>query len=137
MTNPDESALAKETIFDLLKNKRRRRMLRHIDAEGGPVQLTDLAKSITAKEEGVERSELSTEQHKHVYVSLYQTHIPKMEDANVIRYQSDARTVELTEQSSVLFTYLEFDPEDDRLDEQSENNHIMDFLPSSIIPSDQ
>lgn len=134
MTNQDGTELSKETIFDLLKNQRRRRMLDYLDEQGGSASLTELAKTITAKEDGVGRSSLAPEQHKHVYVSLYQTHIPKMEGADVIDYYPDNRVIELKDRSEILYTYLDFDPEKEQSTADSSSSQLIDKLRSSILP---
>jgi len=41
-----------------------------------------------------------------VYVSLYQTHIPKLTDVGLVEYDQDSGTVHLTDRTSVIDDYL-------------------------------
>ena len=55
----------------------------------------ELAERVAAEENGVPREELSSAQRKRVYVSLYQTHVPKMEDAGLVDYDQETSMVSL------------------------------------------
>jgi hypothetical protein len=110
----DASRLSKDVIFEVLKNRRRRDVLEYLQAAEGTVTLSELAERIAAWENDVPVSALNSTQRKRVYVALYQTHLPKMDDVGVIDYDSDRGTVELSENADLLRMYLtdDFQPED-------------------------
>jgi predicted transcriptional regulator len=45
-----------------------------------------------------------------VYVSLYQTHVPKLVDESVVTHDDDSKRVALTGPWRQLVAHLEFDP---------------------------
>lgn len=106
--------LSKDVIFEVLKNRRRRDVLEYLQSADGPVTLSELAEQIAAWENDVPVSALNSTQRKRVYVALYQTHLPKMDDVGVIDYDSDRGTIELSENADLLRIYLtdDFRPDD-------------------------
>jgi hypothetical protein len=106
--------LSKDVIFEVLKNRRRRDVLEYLQSTEGSVTLSELAERIAAWENDIPMSALNSTQRKRVYVALYQTHLPKMDDVGVIEYDSDRGTVELSENADLLRMYLtdDFRPED-------------------------
>jgi len=99
-------SLPKDVFFGLLSAKRRRDVLGYLDESGGESTLGELAEHIAASEEGIPPSQLSSKQRKRVYVALYQCHLPKMDDADVIDYNQPRGTVELRPEGDQLFEYL-------------------------------
>jgi hypothetical protein len=87
---PELTGLDPETTFDILRNSRRRHAIEHLfDADSGTVSIGELAEHIAAIENDIPPAELSSAQRKRVYVSLYQSHLPRMDDADVVRFDSD------------------------------------------------
>lgn len=110
----DELSLSE--AFEILQNKRRRDVLRHLAAsEDNTTTLSELAEHVAAKENDIDRSELSSTQRKRVYIGLYQCHLPKMDDLGVVDYDQDRGTVEL-QNGAKLLSYL---PESEKENEQS------------------
>jgi hypothetical protein len=102
-----------DDAFDVLRNRRRRDILKHLAAaDDNTATLSDLAEQVAAKENGIDRSELTSTQRKRVYIGLYQCHLPKMDDLGVIDYDQDRGTVVL-ENGSKLLSYLPDTAEDD------------------------
>ena len=106
MAGPDNTRLSQDVVFDLLSNPRRRFLLRELQEADGGAELDDLAAALAASENQVPVEELTAKQEKRTYVSLYQTHIPKMAEAGVLRYDRDEGRVSLTDRSDELMTYL-------------------------------
>lgn len=98
--------LSKDVIFDLLKNGRRRDIIEYLIAADRMVTIAELSEHIAARENDIPLEELTSTQRKRVYVALYQTHLPKLDDAGVIDYESNRGTVLLTERVSALDPYL-------------------------------
>lgn len=104
-TNGEE--LSTDDTFELLKNSRRRAVIRYLIAEDGSAQLSDLAEHIAAAENGITVHELSSDQRKRVYIGLYQCHLPKMDNLGVIEYNKNRGTVELQDSVTQLLPYME------------------------------
>jgi hypothetical protein len=78
----DSDTISQNGAYDILSNERRRFVLSYLSRVDGPVELGELAEEIGRWETGSES--LSRKERKRVYVSLYQTHIPRLADAGVI-----------------------------------------------------
>lgn len=70
-----------------------------------------LAEQVAAWEYATTVPELSSRQRQRVYVSLVQTHLPRMESEGVVVVEDS--TVSLTDEAAELDVYLEIVPEDD------------------------
>lgn len=103
---PDDEGLSQSTVFDVLSSRRRRWVLRLLDEAGGSLDLTTLTERVAALEVGVPVDELPSQARKRVYVSLYQTHIPKLEDVGLVTYDSDTGLVRRTERATSIDPYL-------------------------------
>ena len=107
-----ESQLSQDTVFDILSNSRRRYVLYYLRQESEPIQLVDLAEHVAAWENETDVESLREQERKRVYVSLYQTHIPKLADTGLVKYDKEAGTVALTERRSTIDKHLS-ETEDD------------------------
>jgi hypothetical protein len=95
-----------DVAFDMLKNERRRHVLRYLLQNGGTTSLSDLAESLAAIENGKPKKLITSQERKRVYVGLYQCHLPKMDDAEVISFDRNRGTVELDTNAVDLYRYL-------------------------------
>ncbi len=102
-----DTELTQDDVFEILSSPRRRYLLYHLRQRGEPVELTELAEHVAAWENDVEPGELTTQERKRVYVSLYQTHVPKLDDAGIVDYDADSGMVTLTRQARRIDGYLE------------------------------
>ncbi|WP_246066453.1 DUF7344 domain-containing protein [Halorubrum cibi] len=94
-------------MFSLLSNPRRRFILQYLNRTGESIQLQDLATEVAAWENETEPEALTDKQRKRLYVSLYQTHIPKLEEAGIVDYDGDTGDIRLTDRGSDLNRYLD------------------------------
>jgi len=101
-----DEKLSRDRVFDILSSPRRRYVLYYLREYGGPVELTDLAEELAAWENDTTVAEISPQARKRVYVSLYQTHVPKLDEAGLIDYDSDSGELRLSDQGSVVDPYL-------------------------------
>jgi hypothetical protein len=106
-TDREDDSLSKDEIFELLKNRRRRDVLEYLLAVDRTVTLSELAEHIAAWENDVDVQALNSSQRKRVYVALYQTHLPKMDQTGIVEYNQDRGRISLSENASVLETYLD------------------------------
>lgn len=107
----------RETVFELLSNKRRRYALRHLldRTDGEAVELRELAEQIAAWEHDTDPAQVSYDQRRNVYTALQQTHLPTMDDAGVVDYSARDGTVEATASAANVLVYLENEDEEPEL----------------------
>lgn len=102
----EEPALSRDQMFDILSSSRRRYTLYYLRQQNEPVQLTDLAEELAAWENDTTVEELSSQARKRVYVSLYQTHAPKLEEAGLITYDADTGEIALREDAPEVEPFI-------------------------------
>ena len=83
--------LEESAVFHILGNDRRRAIVQLLAAEGGQIDVSDVATEIAATES--DTTPVPNNLYKSVYVSLQQTHLPQLEEDAVIEYDSDAKTI--------------------------------------------
>jgi DNA-binding transcriptional ArsR family regulator len=84
--------LSRDVLFDLLRNRRRRLVMRYL-GEHDRAEIGELAEHVAAVENGTDPETLSSSERKRVYVSLYQSHLPKLAEAEVVDYDKERGTV--------------------------------------------
>lgn len=102
--SPDSLPL--DIVFGLLSTERRRQVLRYLRDETESTTLGTLAEHIAALENDKPERLLSSTERKRVYVALYQCHLPKLDDANVIEFEKSRGTVERGVNADQLDRYL-------------------------------
>ncbi|MFB6302108.1 MAG: ArsR family transcriptional regulator [Haloferacaceae archaeon] len=95
-----------DLVFGILQNERRRRVLRYLQEHESTTQ-GELAEHVAAIENDVPRKSLTSTQRKRVYVSLYQSHLPKLRDAGAVEYDADRGTVERVPETDEFLQYLD------------------------------
>jgi DNA-binding transcriptional ArsR family regulator len=108
---PDTDTLSPDEAFDILSNRRRRYALHYLSDHPEGETLQELARQLAAWENEIEVEEVTKKQQKRVYVSLYQTHVPKLESAGVIEHDDDSGLLTLTGRADDVTTYLRDDTE--------------------------
>lgn len=101
-----DSEVAKDTLFELLSSPRRRFILYYLHEVSGETTLQDLADEVGAWEYDKAVEDLTRQESKRVYVSLYQTHIPKLANSGIIEYDSDSGDIKLTDNVNEFGPYL-------------------------------
>ncbi len=99
--------LSKDEVFEILRNKRRRYLLHYLKTYDAPVEIGDLATRIAAWECNEPIDAVTSDERKRVYTTLQQTHLPKMDEARIVEYDSDRGLVDRTEHTDDLNVYLE------------------------------
>lgn len=95
----------RDELFHVLRNRRRRYAIHHLERAGEPVDVGELATQIAAWENDVPVEAVTSKQRRRVYNALQQTHVPELDDTGLV--ETDRREVELTERASELDVYLE------------------------------
>jgi len=105
-TEPD-----RDEMFHLLRNQRRRFAIHHLKYSSGPIDIGDLATQVAAWENDIPVEEVTSKQRRRVYNSLQQTHIPSLDESDLI--EEERGEVCLTDEAEKLDIYLELVPEKD------------------------
>lgn len=107
-----EPPLDPDEVFELLSNERRRGVIHFLKrADDEPLAVDALVDSIAAWEAGDE--EVTSSLRASVYSSLVQTHLPRLDDADVLEYVEEEGYVEPTEHTREIQLYLEYSPRSD------------------------
>ncbi len=80
-----------DTAFDLLHDRRRRAVLTVLNETDRRLSVTELANKIAIRENDPRDPSAHSE---NVRLSLIHVHLPKLADANVVRYDRERPTVE-------------------------------------------
>ena len=103
-----DTQMDQSEVYDILRNDRRRHVIEQLREEGGRASVGDLADTIAEMESGESPPPRNVRQS--VYVSLHQTHLPKLDEAGVISYESVSKHVELLEGAEEVTVYMEVVP---------------------------
>lgn len=101
-TRPDDdqseqyARIARDDVFHLLQDQRRRAVLRTLltDRHDGPIPLSALAAYVSAVEHGDDAPESVGEIQNRVRTALHHSHLPLLDEYDVVEYDAEARTVE-------------------------------------------
>lgn len=105
---PENASLDKDEAFHILQNTRRRAVLRHMIAEGQEQYvMREMAEAVAAWEEDCSIEQLTSDQRQRVYISLYQSHLPKLDDCNLIEYDQDRGVVKPRPSIALLEPFLD------------------------------
>ncbi len=85
----DHSPATIDEAFSLLANHRRRLLLQVMATYGEELTLPDAAEEVAVRETGRKVTELSAEEVANVYISLYHDHLPRLVDANLLKYDQE------------------------------------------------
>jgi hypothetical protein len=96
-----------DAVFKLLSSQRRRHVLHCLREHDAPIELSDVAEEVAAREQGISPAEVSEEEARQIHLVLYHTHVPKLKDANVVRYDQRADTVALSVDAGLLERYAD------------------------------
>lgn len=102
-SRPD--GVATGVAFEILKNRRRRQILKLLERHDGRMTLSEFAEEIAARENDIDRRNVTSDQRKRVYVGLYQQHLPTMDRADVVEYDQRSGETELTDAGRQLWQW--------------------------------
>ena len=104
-----DDVLDEGTIHDVLRNDRRRLGLEALRESGGVASVSDIAETVAARESRTDPP--PRKKRQSVYVSLHQTHLPKLASLDIVSYDSNDRDVELCDRIEDVEVYMEVVPE--------------------------
>ncbi|WP_424018461.1 DUF7344 domain-containing protein [Halorientalis pallida] len=95
-------------IHDILRNDRRRLAIKCLREQDGALSVRDLSEEVATRETG--ESPAPRDKRRSVYVSLHQTHLPKLDDLGIVNYDTDSKEVRLRDRAAEITTYMEVVP---------------------------
>jgi len=115
--------LDEDQIYHLLQNERRRNVLRYLYDEDGQVSMREIAEQVAAWENDSTVQAITSDERQRVYIPLYQSHLPKLDEEGIIEYDQSRGTVQKTPMVAELYEYLEPTavPEVDDVENDDEN----------------
>lgn len=113
-------------VFGILRNQRRRNVLRYLTMVEREISLSELAEQIAAWECEKDVSQINSQERKRVYVGLYQCHLPKMADVGAIRYNKPRGKIEAGENFEQFRFYLP--PEEDATKEPDTDGRLSRYV---------
>ncbi|ADJ15165.1 DUF7344 domain-containing protein [Halalkalicoccus jeotgali] len=100
----DDVELEEGEIHDILRNDRRRAVIEFLSTSNDHVTIRELSEHIAAVESGEDPPPRNVRQS--VYVSLHQTHLPKLEGLGVVKYDTDSKDVRLHDRATTVEAYM-------------------------------
>jgi len=110
-----ETELTQAELFDVFSNARRRRAVQYLKRQGGSCDLAPLVQQVAAWENDTEPDDVTRTQRRRVYISLYQTHLPMLEDHDIVDWDPDGHKIELLPSEDRFEPYLDRHLENDRV----------------------
>ncbi len=122
LTEPEtKRELDESQIHNVLRNERRRETIRYLRQAGDSLAVDDLAEHIATLETGETPPPRNV--RKSVYVSLHQTHLPKLDDLGIVEYDQRSKELLLKDRAREVEVYMEVVPQTRRF--------VGDVLPRS------
>lgn len=91
-TDPPELPL--DALLKLVHNRRRRLILEYLAAHEEPVAIDELVEYLAERVYDCPDSGPTATQRKRMYVGIYQGHLPKMDDMDVVEFDKDRGHIE-------------------------------------------
>jgi len=106
--NPDaDGTLSQDEAFEVLSNRRRRFVIHALKHRDEPLELSELSERVTAWELDITPEEVQYDDRRNVHSTLRRTHLPKLEEKNVVRVDEETKTVHATATLRDLDIYVE------------------------------
>ena len=99
--------LSEDEIFEVLSNRRRRFVIHALKRAEEPIEISELSTRVTAWERDVDPAEVQYDDRRNVYSTLQRTHLPKLEEKNVVTVHDEENLVEPTPELENLDIYVE------------------------------
>lgn len=90
-------------VGHIVSNEQRRLSIVQIERADGPLPLRELATRVAVAElNRDDREQLGAQERKRVYISLMQTHIPRLHTLGAVSFDEDNSTVGMSDATSPL-----------------------------------
>jgi len=95
-----------DTLFDVLRDRRRRFVVHRLHASEHPLSIDELATQLSAWERRQPVDEVETRPIERAEVTLRHVHLPKLADAELVQYDRHSDEVSMSEQVAPLDALL-------------------------------
>ncbi|QAU14409.1 transcriptional regulator [Halorubrum sp. BOL3-1] len=102
-----ENELSRDDLFDLLSNRRRRFALHALKRMEEPIELAELSTYVAAWEMEMEPEEIDSEDRRSVHVTLRRTHLPKLAEKNILKFNESENTIRSTDALDNIEVHIE------------------------------
>ena len=82
--------------------------------------MRDIAEQVAAWENETTIQALTSDERQRVYIPLYQSHLPKLDEEGIIEYNQSRGTVERTKLADQLDQYLTVDEQTEEMEESTQ-----------------
>jgi len=89
---PESSGIDDDTAFDILGNERRRACLNYLAGRDGSLPVSDLGRAVAREVTDPETD--GDDIYDSVYISLCQSHLPRLDAVGLVEYDRDEKLVE-------------------------------------------
>lgn len=103
-----DGSLEEREIHDVLRNDRRRLAIEALRESDDTASVADLSEAVAAGETG-ERPP-PRDKRQSVYISLRQTHLPRLDELGLIDYDEETKEVRLRDRIEEVEVYMEVVP---------------------------
>lgn len=104
-TTGENGGIDETAIHDVLRNDRRRSVIRALSTSVGHIDLRTLASRIAEEETGTVPPPKKA--RKSVYNSLHQTHLPKLDREGIVKYDRDRKVISLHDEARDVKRYMD------------------------------
>lgn len=105
MLGYSRTRLAETDVHQLLSNPRRRAALEYLWQTPGTVSLRDLSEVLASGETG--ESPAPRKARETIYISLHQTHLPRLDELGIIAYDRDRKEVTALDTAREVAQYMD------------------------------
>ncbi|WP_089826424.1 DUF7344 domain-containing protein [Halogranum amylolyticum] len=123
---PRERSLSRDELFHLLQSGRRRAVVRYLcdHRDESTFEMRDIAVQVAAWENDKPVDRLESDERQRVYIALYQSHLPKLDEAGVIEYNQSRGWVESMPLLDRVEQYLVVDEQPSESDNETDEESI-------------
>jgi hypothetical protein len=106
---PTTDGISKDDAFHVLQNARRRAVLRYLVEHDDTERfvMRDVAEEVAAWEHDTTVQQLASDERQRVYIALYQSHLPKLDEHGLIDYNQSRGVVEPKPLVAAVEPYLD------------------------------
>lgn len=99
--------LSMDVAFTVLSHSHRRALLECLYQQGDGISLADAAEEVVQVNNDRPIQEIPAEVIKRVYMSLYHSHIPKLNEWGAVAYEQERDLVAITSQGEDLVEFMD------------------------------
>ncbi|WP_227380107.1 DUF7504 family protein [Haladaptatus halobius] len=97
-------SLSADLLFDVLRSRQRREVLRYLLRATEPVSLDELTTTIAKRESG--KQTINRNEYRRYYMSLSQKHLPRLDDVGFIEYDSPTSRILISKAAQHIEPFL-------------------------------